>query len=105
MRRIPSCLLLLSFLSASHTTEAAPGDWPYYRHDRQLTARSSARGNLTEAPVIKWKYYLGGWHNRFSITYAEGERVSILIPKPTDPPSNVIWDGIPPIDLVGDGKL
>lgn len=101
---LPCCLIAI--LPDAALGETPRSDWPYYRHDRHLTARSPARGNLTEAPVIKWKYYLGGWHNRFVITHASGGRTSLSIPAQTSASSSpMTWDGTPLVDLAGDGKL
>ena len=36
------------------------GDWPMYRHDPALTASSSVRGGLGEAPRVAWSLNLGG---------------------------------------------
>jgi hypothetical protein len=82
---------------------AEPTDWPYYRHDRGLSARSPARGDMSTTPAIKWRYYLGGWQNRFVIGHAPGAEQTV--PLASTPSPAPAWDGVPLVDLAGNSRL
>jgi hypothetical protein len=84
--------------------------WPFYRHDPQLTARSSASGNLTHEPVELWSYYLGGWNHKLVVRYAKGHssNLALAAKRPDQAPAAVDdddWDSPQQVDLAGDGGL
>src|SRR5438876_2915150 len=58
-------------LIGTGVSQAQPGgaDWPYYRHDLQLTGRSPGKGNIDRAPREKWKLYIGGWDGLISVRH------------------------------------
>ena len=103
--RFMLCLAIILHVHQQHRIHAqATSEWPFYRHDARLTARSEAVGNLTAAPVPLWRYYLGGWQNVFEVTFAHNQRGTLPIRNDdlgpyTEPPNNRL------IDLTGNGAL
>jgi len=65
-----STFLLL--LIAVIVVPAFAEEWPMYRHDNFLTARSDGTGNLT-LPEISWKYDLRGYKWYLALQASEGE--------------------------------
>jgi hypothetical protein len=97
-----------------HTEEKKPrrpgADWPYYRHDLQLTGRSPGVGNLDRAPREKWKLYLGGWSGLIAVTHRAGARSAIDLEGKAFGQDYLRrtgneWGPPPLVDLAGDGKL
>jgi len=85
-------------------------DWPLYRHDARLTARSLAVGNLTQEPVELWKYYLGGWNNELVVTYAKGHSSRLVLATDASEQARRTrdvddWHPATLVDLAGDGNL
>src|SRR4051812_15161342 len=87
------------------------GDWPYYRHDLQLTGRSPGRGRMREAPVEKWRWRPGGPAGLIELTHQRGAtaRAPLGGGKPFGgaylAQTTSKWHPTPLVDLAGDGKL
>src|SRR3954471_23210388 len=85
-------------------------DWPYYRHDLQLTGRSPGRGKMREAPVEKWRWRLGGHSGLIEVAHQRGARSSVALGRgePFGEPylaqNTPRWHPTPLVDLAGDGK-
>jgi outer membrane protein assembly factor BamB len=105
--------LLASFvvgISLGVCCARADTQWPFYRHDAQLTARSAAVGNLTREPVELWSHYLGGWNNMLVVTHDKGLSSRIAIATETSeqapsPAGDSAWHSPKMLDLAGDGTL
>jgi hypothetical protein len=118
---LPACFILVSAAtggvpSTSSGTVAKAGraqhhraDWPYYRHDPQLTGRSPGKGNMARAPREKWKLYIGGWSGLITVKHraaANGEvRLGVSFGEDYLAKTGAKWDSLPLVDLAGDGKL
>ncbi len=112
------CLLALILVSCLTITNAEEkgdipmtNDWPMERHDPQMTGHTSLKGNMSQAPKVVWKYYLGLWGNHLIVNTSPGtnERVDL----PTEPFGKgyvsthaLDWDlRRPPVDIDGRGTL
>lgn len=84
-------------------------DWPYYRHDPQLTGRSPGKGNMARSPREKWKLYIGGWSGLITVKHraaAHSElRLGASLGEDYLAKTDTKWDPPPLVDLAGDGKL
>jgi len=101
---------LLAHAETSWCWAQTGADWPFVRHDLRLTGRNPAIGNMTEPPVERWKYYLGGWNNEFAVTIATGQSSKLKIRGATDaqgllPGKEIVWNSPQLVDLAGDAKL
>jgi hypothetical protein len=87
---------------------AAPAEWPMYRHDAGLTARSEGQGGLVQ-PRLAWTYDLRGWEALVAVTPTGEGDLALAPPEgPLDLSSDeqTAW-GLtsPSVDLAGDGQL
>ncbi|MFH1742513.1 MAG: VCBS repeat-containing protein [bacterium] len=109
MNSIIPIVLFLTVCVAGADSSDSDVDWPMYRHDKRLTARSDGPSDLT-APMIEWQYDLRGY--RWWIGVKPGEetrrlRLSGDQPgKEFDTDCRTAWGlGRPRVDLAGDGVL
>ncbi|MBM3500171.1 MAG: hypothetical protein FJX74_16060 [Armatimonadetes bacterium] len=89
--------------------QAAPAEWPMYRHDAWLTARSEGVGGL-ERPQLSWSHDLRGWEALVEVRRAEGETEAALAlpaqPAELGAEERASWGlAAPRVDLAGDGTL
>jgi hypothetical protein len=60
---IPAIVILLSIPTMStavyNAANPAPGAWPMYRHNTRQTGRATSISRMRNAPVEKWRTYLG----------------------------------------------
>ena len=93
------------------SAQVGGADWPYYRHDLQLTGRSPGKGNLDRAPRAKWKVYLGGWDGLVAVRHRPGASTAVRFRAEESfgqdyrAKASSRWDAPPLVDLAGDGKL
>ncbi len=106
-------LISITVLACAKTSlcQAQTGaEWPFYRHDMRLTGRSSAVGNMRDAPTERWKYYLGGWKNEFRVTFAADQSSKLKLRGASEVQelvkgNDVVWNSPKLVDLAGDGNL
>jgi hypothetical protein len=102
--------VMLALSSCRALVAQSPGEWPSYRHDAQLTGRSAGKGNLSDAPVEIWTYYLGGYDGLLEVNASKGSQSA-----GTRPPGEFgqsyfaenagKWRPQPLVDMAGDGRL
>src|SRR6185436_16993707 len=72
MRRIGAVLLLACALARGPAADfPQPGEWPCFRRDGGLLARSPARGRLSE-PRIVWKQFVGALETELILERDQG---------------------------------
>jgi outer membrane protein assembly factor BamB len=90
--------------------QPAGADWPYYRHDLQLTGRSPGKGNMHRTPREKWKVYIGGWSGLITVKHREAANGGVRLNAGAYFGEDYLartggkWDAPPLVDLAGDGK-
>lgn len=84
-------------------------DWPFYRHDLQLSGRSPGKGKMRQAPVEKWRWYLGGDRNLFEVSprpgVSEAELSRVEFGAAYEQESVSKWRPPVLVDLAGNGQL
>jgi hypothetical protein len=108
---IPSTVVIFASLIWPGASQAQRSDWPYYRHDLQLTGRSPGKGNMDRAPREKWKFYIGGWSGLMTLKQRAGSSGEVRLKEGASFGADYLartagrWDAPPLVDLTGDGKL
>src|SRR5262245_54943368 len=106
-----AAIVVSAVLTGAAPAQVGGADWPYYRHDLQLTGRSPGKGNLDRAPREKWKVYLGCWDGLLSVRRRAGAKTEARFTAGESfgqdyrARTSSRWDPPPLVDLAGDGKL
>ncbi|MCI0334143.1 MAG: hypothetical protein L0228_13075 [Planctomycetes bacterium] len=82
---IPCLLLIATSEAASQTAFPKPEEWPAFRRDGSLQARSPARGKL-ESPRIAWRQFVGVLESLVVVEPAAGE-MQFALPSDESSPS------------------
>jgi hypothetical protein len=107
---LAAAIVVSVVLTGAASAQVGATDWPYYRHDPQLTGRSPGKGNLDRPPREKWKVYLGGWHGLLSIRHRASASSEVRFKAGESfgqdyrARTHSRWDAPPLVDLAGDGK-
>ncbi len=86
-------------------------EWAMERHDPQMTGHTNLKGNMTKAPEMVWRHYLGLWNNHLSVTASQGTDQAIEVPRGIFGEGFIndnarLWGLRPPqIDIDGKGTL
>ena len=97
----------LAFLFVLTAGPAGCDEWPLFRHDPQLTGRSSLVGKITD-PAVVGEYFVGAWEGWLVASPAPGARTSVQADlRQTDLQAlqRQFGLGAPLHDLRGDGQL
>ena len=110
------CLLVIfslcfSCYASDKGQDMKNNDWAMERHDPQMTGHTSLKGNMSQAPHVIWRHYLGLWSNHLSVTASKGVNQTIDLPKDVFGESYVYDNALfwgrkqPEIDVDGKGTL
>ncbi len=86
-------------------------DWPMDRHDPQMTGHTSLKGEMLQAPEVRWRHYLGLWSNYLTVKVSPGSNEAIELPEESFGEgyfgSHTLEWGLrqPPVDIDGKGTM